>query len=437
MMTKLPHALMLAALLAAGPVACKRSAAPPPAPVPVVNLEGYDPQIVAAIEEASAEVAASRDSGAAWGKLGSVFRVQKFSREALTCYARAEALDPKEPRWPYFQGIVMLAHEPDKALPKIERAADLADKSDLAPRLRLVLLFIERGRLDEAEKHLSMVLRDHPDDPQVIMAQGNLYLIREKLPEALASLERSAQSPRTAKVSQILIATTQQRLGNTEAAAEASRRALSLPSDPPMADAFLAETSALAAGLEALLGRGDRLLKGGQIAEALGLLEQAVAEYPNNAMAWQTLGWGHINAKNFPAAEKALRRSLKIQPKSAESHFELGLALFQQERIVEAADSFRRAIELRPEDAPAHYDLGLCLERLDQRPAAIESFRTAVRYQSDLADAQKRLGANLALEGKFDESLEPLRRTVALRPQDEEAAKMLERAEMRAAEQSR
>ncbi|MEO7317374.1 MAG: tetratricopeptide repeat protein [Chthoniobacteraceae bacterium] len=360
--------------------------------------------------------------------------MQKFSREALTCYATAEKLEPQEPRWPYFQGIVMLVDSPGEALPKIERAADLTEKTNYAPRLRLVRLLIERGKLDEAEKHLAAVLRDHPGAPHALVAKGSLETARGRLPEALAALELSAASPGTAKVSQILIATIQQRLGNTAAADEASRRAASLPADPPMADSFLAETSQLAAGREALLDRGDRLLKSGHIVEGLDLLKKAVAEYPDNAAAWQTLGWGHIKGKNFPEAEKALRRSLEIEPQSGESHFELGLALFEQARIAEAAASFRRAIELRREDAPSHYDLGLCLERMDQRAAAIESFRAAICFQPDLADAYKRLGADLALEGKFDESLAPLRRAVALRPDDAEAATMLERAELRAAE---
>ena len=91
-----------------------------------------------------------------------------------------------------------------------------------------------------------------------------------------------------------------------------------------------------------MLDRADRMLKRGEIPQGLALLEQAVAQYPEDASAWQTLGWGRVLGKNFPAAEKALRRSIELAPDWGESHFELGLALFQQERIADAAESFRR-----------------------------------------------------------------------------------------------
>ena len=135
------------ALLAGGGAACQRKS---PAPVPPeVNLDGFDPKIAAAIQQARIEVIVAPKSGAAWGQLGSVFRVHKFPREAAASYAVAETLDPIEPRWPYYTGIMLLSHDPDAAIPKIERAAGLAGDEWAAPRLRLALLLIERGRLDE------------------------------------------------------------------------------------------------------------------------------------------------------------------------------------------------------------------------------------------------------------------------------------------------
>ncbi len=423
----------LCALLAGGGAGCQRKS--PAAGPPEVNLDGFDPKIAAAIQQARSAVIGAPKSGAAWGQLGSVFRVHKFPREAVASYAVAETLDPREPRWPYFTGILLLAYDPDAAIPKIERAAELAGDASTAPRLRLALLLIERGRLDEAEKHLQGVLRLHPDDPQAVLAQGKLDLARGRLPEALQSLERSVASPHTAKVSQVLIATVQQRLGNSAAADEASRKAAGLPPDPSMADPLLAETAELAAGKDASIDRADRMLKRGEIEPALALLERAVADYPDDASAWQTLGWGRYREKNYPAAEKALRRALELAPDSAETHFELGLVLFTQGQPTAAAGSFRRSLKLRPDYPASHYNLGMCLEQFGDRAGAIESFSAAIRYEPNSAEAYKRLGANLALEGRFSEALEPLRRAVEMSPSDASAARMLERAKLRAEQQ--
>jgi tetratricopeptide (TPR) repeat protein len=401
---------------------------------PVIDLKGYDPQIVAAIDRARAALALAPRSADAWGKLGSVLMVHKFDREALSCFAEAERQQRNEPRWPYLQGMILLASSPDAALPKLIRGAELAGEEPPAPRLRVAHLLIERGRLAEAEKHLQAVVRAHPDEPHVLLGMGKLELARERLPEALKYLERSAASAQTAHASTALIATIQQRLGNNVAADEASRRLATMPPDPAMPDLFAEEAAAFQTGLEVMLTRADRLLKQRMFKEALALNEKAVAAYPDSATAWRMLGQARIEAKNYTGAEKALRKALEIAPQESESHFQLGSALFFQNNVSEATDCFRRSTEITPNYAPAHFNLGACLAAQEKRVEAIEAFRTAIHYDPAFADAHRRLGATLALEGRFDEALQPLRRAVELNPEDSAAARMLERAAQRAGE---
>lgn len=422
------------AVLAAGAYKLRHLPARRVVQPPVLDLKGYDPQIVAAVDRARAAVLATPGSANAWGRLGSVLMVHKFDREALLCLAQAETLQPTEPRWPYLQGMILLQSNPDTALPKLIRGAELAGDMPREPRLRVAHLLIERGRLEEAEKHLREVIRLHPDDPHALLGMGKLELAREHLPEALKYLERSAAEPQTARASTALIATIQQRLGNSDAAAEASRQLTTLPHDPAMPDPFAEEAAVLQTGLEVLLTRADRLLKQGKFNEALALNEKAVAAYPTSATAWRLFGQAQIEAKNFVAAEKTLRKALELAPEESEIHFQLGSALFFQNDIVRATECFRRSTELTPSYAPAHFNLGASLAAQGKRLEAIEEFRAAIRYDPAFADAHRRLGGALALEGHYAEALEPLRRAIELNPADSAAARMLERATQRSQE---
>ena len=409
---------------------------PVPSPVlPAIDLAGYDPQIVAVIERARSEVITAPASSRAWGTLGAALMVHKFHREAIACFSEAEKLDPREARWPYLHGVSLLTYDQNAALPKLQRGAELAGESIIAPRLRVAHLLLELGRADEAEPYLATVLRQQPDEPQGLLAKGKIEIAHGRHAKALGFLERSARDPQTARASHALIATIRQRLGDSAGAEESSRKAASLPRDPPLADPFLNETARLLAGLDASLVRADRLLKSGSVKEAIALNEQIVASYPSSALAWQMLGQALIEAKNYTDAEKTLRRAIELAPDSGEIHFQLGSALFLQGRSEAAANCFRRTITLRPGYAAAHYNLGHCLLKDGTRTAAIEAFREAIRYEPTFGDAHRQLGAALALEGRYAEAVDALRRAMELNPADATAAQMLERATLRSREQ--
>ena len=427
-------ALVVCGMVAGGAYAWRRARRGPAIPEVALNLSGYDPEIVAAVERASGEVKREPRSAPAWGNLGSILMTHRFHQEALACLVEAEKLAPQEPRWPYLQAIVLLWSNPDAALPKVARAAELAGDSTPVVRLRLANLLIERGELQEAEKHLRAVMAQGADDPHAQLGMGKIELARERLPEALAFLERATTSPQTARAATALIATIQQRLGNAAAAEEASRRAVALPRDVAMPDAFGADASELHTGLQAWLAQANRLLKSGKLLDALDLHEKAVANYPHSALAWQLLGHAQVEARNYAAAEKSLQKAIELAPEWSQSHFQLGSIYYAQRQRQKAAECFRRATELRPSYAVAHHNLGICLTTLDRRAEAIEAFRAAIRHDPRHADAHRWLGETLMREDRAQEAIEPLSRAVELNPRDQAAAELLDRARARSAE---
>lgn len=415
----------------------KNPAAPAPASAavaPVVDVTGLDPEIGEQIRSAQKEVEAEPGDAERWGKLGSALMVNRFHKEAIQCFAQAEELAPGDPRWPYLHGFVELPYDAGAALPKLRRGADLSDETNIAPRIRVMHLLLDRGEVDEAEPYFKSALASHPEEPRVLLAKGKLELARGNLDEALAALEKSAASLQTARASLAAIATIQQRKGDAEAAAAAAARAEELPQDPNQDDPWVLAIKQTAVGAEAMMEQANRLMKANRVTEAAMLLNQVVTRHPESVPAWQSLGWALLRNKNFFGAQRILKKAIELDPTVSESHFQLGNAYFLGALYGPASEAFRESIKLRPDYAPAHHNLGLCLESLEESEEAITEFREAVRLDPNFVDAFQRLGARLALEGRFAESIEPLNRALALRPGDAATVEMLERAKMRMGE---
>ena len=55
-----------------------------------------------------------------------------------------------------------------------------------------------------------------------------------------------------------------------------------------------------------------------------------------------------MQAKNWPAAAKALRKLEQIAPQVAEVHANLGLVYYSQNKVAEAAAELERALKINP-----------------------------------------------------------------------------------------
>jgi tetratricopeptide (TPR) repeat protein len=209
--------LLLAALLlvVGGGALASCFLAPQP---PAVPLDGVDPAVVKAVEAARRNVRLLPWSAAAWGRLGSVLFIHDFNAAADPCFARAERLDPRNPRWPYLRARSLAELDPGAALPVLRRAVALCGDEPVAPRLQLAELLLERGRLDEAEGYFFQVYeRDH-DDARACLGLGRVAFARGQLPESLDHLLRSARAAPQVKASHVLLAAVYQHSGKAEEA---------------------------------------------------------------------------------------------------------------------------------------------------------------------------------------------------------------------------
>ena len=261
-----------------------------------------------------------------------------FKVEARTCFSQAERLEPKEPRWPYFHGL-LLQDESEAAIARLERAAQLCGDEPDTPRLRLAQLLAENGRFDQAERHFKELLRKRSDHAPALLGLARLSNARGRFEETANFLRPALEDVHTARSAYLLLANVQRRLGNETAAETTARVAATLPADDQWPDPYLLQTSRYQIGQQALVDRGVQLLKQGRIAEAVPTIDRVINEYPDSAEGWLLLGRLRLKQKDCASAEQAVQHHLRLDPRSANGYVQLGMAHLCQEQYSAAAAS--------------------------------------------------------------------------------------------------
>lgn len=397
----------------------------PIAKVPAIDQTDIDPAVLRLVSGARTAVVEAPRSAEAWGRLGKVLLAHEFSDEALACFTQAEALDPGEPRWPYYQGTILSQGRPDAAIPKLQRAVERCGDDPDAPRLRLADILLAQGRPGEAEDQWQRLLRRDPAHARAHLGLARLAYQRGDLEQCVVHVNFALNGSRTRKAAHFLLAEAYERRGDKAAAEEESRRAAALPDDEGWPDRFDEEVKQLRTGRQAFLARADIFLRQGRVAEAIALLQQTVKDYPESNSAWLLLGTALLAKQDLGGAEEALRTAARLAPDAVEIPFYLGNVRFLRGDPRDAAGYFRQAVQRKPDFALAQYNLGQCLLRLGDRQGAIAAFRSAVGCKPDYADAQVNLGELLVQAGQGAEALPHLRDAAKLEPRNPRTKKLL------------
>jgi spermidine synthase/Tfp pilus assembly protein PilF len=120
-------------------------------------------------------------------------------------------------------------------------------------------------------------------------------------------------------------------------------------------------------------------------------------------------------------AIEEFRNVLRLDPDSAETHWNLGRALASRGQIPAAVAELRRSVELDPNQGPPHYDLASTLLDLDQVDGAIDEFRAAIRLMPKAVEAHNNLGIALGRKGRLEEAANEFQEALKLNPNYAEA----------------
>ena len=128
-----------------------------------------------------------------------------------------------------------------------------------------------------------------------------------------------------------------------------------------------------------------------------------------------------INQKTRTEDLAAYTKVLQSDPKNPLRHDAVAMLNLQLGHIAEAEAEFRESLRLNPESAPTHYNIGLIFSIQRRYEQAAAEFQNATRLDPNYAEAHNNLGAMLHAFGRAEEAAAEYRRAIALKPENAQA----------------
>lgn len=378
------------------------------------ELDRMEPSVRAQITEALAEVRATPDA-ARFGRLGKIFQAYEQYDRAVSCFARARELEPREVRWPYYLGLAhAAAGRTHDAIASLREAARL-DPHYLPIHVMLGGLLLGAGHVDEALRIYDRAVAENPRSALAYFGLGRAQAAQGNAEQALVSYRRACDLAPEFGAAQYALALLYRDRGEGEKArAHLVEYRLHQAKRPALLDPLGDDIEAQKGGPYHFLEEGRRLRNAGRPGEAAALLEKALALKGDLVDARVHLIAAYGALGEFAKAEAQFRRVVEQSPDAAEAHYNFGVALLAQQRSAEAAAAFERALAIAPWYADAHNNLGYLLLRAKRTDEAVTHFQAALRTNPQHRDARFNLAQVLQAQGRHEEALAHFLQTVAV-----------------------
>ena len=151
---------------------------------------------------------------------------------------------------------------------------------------------------------------------------------------------------------------------------------------------------------ETLTSLGVEKVMGGKSAEAVPILERAVAKGPASANSRFWLGYALYDAGRRAESDEQNRRALELDPSHTKAALALAMGLDEQGHSDEALAVMRRAVAASPDDPETLAELGRLQAKTGAAREAIETFRRALGRKPDDKGVVDALAAAYARAGQ-------------------------------------
>ncbi len=148
------------------------------------------------------------------------------------------------------------------------------------------------------------------------------------------------------------------------------------------------------------------LVASGAPGKARKVLDDLMAEKPNEAMAWDMLGRFHLATGKTADAEAAFRRSIDLLPNLTGPYYQLAVMYADQKKFPQAERQLEKIIEKNDGNVGAHALLGVVLNAMGKIDPANKEYRKVLSLSPKNPVAANNLASNLTESGgNLDEAL--------------------------------
>lgn len=390
------------------------------------DLGATEPEIVEQVESALELLRQAAASGAAdevladrLGRVAMLHQIYQSRERALQAYDLASRIDRDEPRWPYYEALMLHENgELDGAVAALERC--LATGTEvLAPRVRLAETLMSRGDVEAAAERFDELRAEHPESLRVAVSWAETRLELGRADEALRVLEDlHVRQPEERRIL-LALGRARRAAGDLEGARPLLEQVESLSAADRRLDLFdrwVQELAALDRSSEAAANRGRSLLAQGLPEAALKEIQIAVNREPERAAYWTDLGSAQAQLGRTKEAERSYEKALDIDPEYLPALARLGRLQQVAGRHHEAVGTFDRILALDPTRAAILLLKGESHRLLGQYLPAVESFERVL--EANPGDERTLIGLVAAhvQRGDVPAAAKTVRRGVEARP---------------------
>ncbi|MBI5739440.1 MAG: tetratricopeptide repeat protein [Nitrospirae bacterium] len=150
-----------------------------------------------------------------------------------------------------------------------------------------------------------------------------------------------------------------------------------------------------------------------------GLWEDIVRKSPNNARAWNNLGYVYLGKGLVEDAAGYFKFALRLNNNYADAHTNLGVAYYGKGLTDNAIRQFQMALKLSNVPAlvaKARHNLGIAYSRKGMLDDALRELGSALRTTPDDPEIYSDLGVTYMNKGQFDKAIEAFRTALKLKP---------------------
>ena len=240
---------------------------------------------------------------------------------------------------------------------------------EIAQGLDALRLYDRPGKLAEASEHFERVLARDPDSAAAVAGMSIMY-----------SRHHQSDGQDEVWLGKALAGAQQALKLNARLALAHAAYGIALERDARSEPALLALEQALALdpnNLFAMLGKVKALIRLRRYDEARSGAERGLTRYPQERSFADLMGQTYFEQGDFDAAERAFRRSLRLQPDAVFAYANLSATLHRQGRSDEALAVLQQGLQVRP-NAWLYGNLGTALFARGDYPGAAAAFEDAV-----------------------------------------------------------